>query len=646
MIGTTISHYKIIEKLGEGGMGVVYKAEDKKLRRAVALKFISPALTRNAEANKRFIDEAQSASALDHQNISTIYEIDESNDGRMFISMAYYQGEILSKIISKKQLPIRKVLDISIQIAEGLSKAHQKGIIHNDIKPANIIVDTKETVKIIDFGLSKLQAFNDSSLPKSTMGTVTYMSPEQIEGNEIDPRTDIWSLGVTIYEILTANRPFEGKYDQEIIYSILNEEPEPISKFVPKIPSELERILMKALAKDPNNRHLNIDEFLIELKHQKAVLSKTSVQQDTKSILSLAVLPLSNLSNHPDQEYFADGMTDALITELAKIHSLKVISRTSIIHYKNTEKSLPEIAKELNVDIIVEGSVLRENNSVQITVQLIDAHEDNHLWAETYRRDLQDILILQGELVKAITSKIRVRLTQHEKKRFTWRRPVNPEPYDNYLQGRFHLYKVLPDHFDKAIEYFHLALEKDPSFALAYTGIATVWFVRGYWSVSSAKESMPKARKAVLKALELDDTLEEAHEVLARIKYFFDWDWIGAEKEFKHAINLNPNYAYSHLFYSAFLRSLKRDQEAVTHDHRRRAQRQHDECVQRAREPTTSVADGHRGHEPQAAGDERGRDREGQRVDHRPPRRNAQAHLRVGLQQSGVGRQAVTSDPA
>ncbi len=529
-------------------MGVVYKAFDTKLKRQVALKFLSPVLTRSYDANIRFIDEAQSASALDHQNISTIYEINESKDGRVFISMAYYNGETLSEKISKGQLLIREVIEIAIQIAEGLSKAHQKGIIHKDIKPANIIIAAGGTVKIIDFGLSRLQDHNDTPLPKNTMGTVTYMSPEQIEGKEIDSRTDIWSLAVTIYEMLTSTRPFEGEYDQEIIYSILNEEPEAISKYVPKIPAELERLLRKALAKNPNDRYINIDEFLTELQHLRTVLTSglNNASDNRDKHLSLAVLPLLNLSIHSEQEYFTDGMTDTLITELAKIRALKVISRTSIMHYKNTEKSLSEIAAELNADILVEGSVLREGSKIQITVQLIDAHKDIHIWAETYERDLQDIFVLQGELVKTITSKIQVNLTQHEKKRYSWNHPINPEPYDNYLTGCFHFCQLSPKHFDVALEYFKLALDHDPKYALAYVGISKVWLSRGYWGMRAPTEAILESKKAVLKALELDDTLEEAHDVLGRIKYFYDWDWDGAEKEFRTAINLNTNYADAH----------------------------------------------------------------------------------------------------
>lgn len=571
MIGSTISHYKILEKLGEGGMGIVYKAEDTKLKRHVALKFISPLLTQNKEVNKGFIYEAQTASALDHQNISTIYEIDETDDGRVFISMAYYNGETLREKISRGEIPANEAINIVIQIAEGLSGAHRKGIIHKDVKPANIIIDEENIVKIIDFGLSKLLSANKQIQLKNRMGTLAYMSPEEIKGKMIDFRTDIWSLGIIMYEMLTGMRPFEGDYDQEVTYSIFNEEPEPMSYILSNVPKNLESIIIKALSKKASDRYPHIEAMLLDLRNLTAKVPNhllgvsefsREVQNEQKPIQSIAVLPLVNLSNDLEQEYFTDGMTDALITDLAKIRTLKIISRTSIMCYKGTNKSLPEIAEELKVDAVVEGTVLKEGTTVQITVQLINALTDTHLWAETYNRELDHILILQSELAQAIANEINVTLTKQEKRRITFTRPINPEPYDNYLKGCFHLYKGSSVHYEKALEYFHLSLEKDKNFALAYVGIAQVLLFQTYWEVTALQESMEKAKIAVDRVLELDDTIAEGHDVLARIKFFYDWDWKGAEKEFLKAIKLNPNYSNTHLFYSAFLRSMKRDGEA------------------------------------------------------------------------------------
>ena len=564
LAGITISHFKIIEKLGEGGMGIVYKAEDTKLKRPVAIKFISPLLTQNKKANNDFIYEAQTASALDHQNISTIYEIDETKDGRMFISMAYYRGETLREKISNGQISIKESVNIALQIAEGISKAHRKGIIHRDIKPANIIIDDENNVKIIDFGLSRLVSLNDNIQHNNTMGTVAYMSPEVIKGKMIDFRTDIWSLGIVMYEMLTGIRPFNGEYDQEVIYSILNEDPEPMNDVFNVVPSRIENIVLKALAKNPKKRYSHMDALLQEL---RSIYTKRSGQMqhfstERKTIQAIAVLPLVNLSNNNEQEYFVDGMTDALITYLAKIRNLKVISRTSIMRYKKTNKPLKKIAEELNVDAIVEGSLIREGNKIQITIQLIHAVTDTHLWAETYTRELEEVLILQSELAKAIANEINVTITKQEEKRIALVRPVNPEPSDNYLKGCFHLFKGSSVHYEKALEYFNQSLLKDPNFPLAYSGIAQVWLFQTYWEVSQLQESVEKARTAVNKALELDDTIAEGHDALARIKFFYDWDWQGAEHEFKKAIQLNPNYSNTHLFYSAYLRSMERDDEA------------------------------------------------------------------------------------
>ena len=396
------------------------------------------------------------------------------------------------------------------------------------------------------------------------MGTVAYMSPEVIKEKLIDFRTDIWSLGIVMYEMLTGARPFDGEYDQEIIYSILNEDPEAVTDAIKGVPKNLENIVLKALAKNPTERYSHMEALLWDLKN---LYKKSSDQMHQfwikeNSIQAIAVLPLVNLSNNVEHEYYVDGMTDALITYLAKIQNLKVISRTSSMRYKNTNKPLQEIAEELNVDAIVEGSLLREGKKIQITIQLIHAVTDIHLWAETYTRELEEVLILQSELAKAIANEINVTITRQEEKRISFVRPVNPEPYDNYLKGCFHLFKGTSAHYEKALEYFNQSLIQDPNFPLAYSGIAQIWLYQTYWEVSQLQESVEKARTAVNKALELDDTIAEGHDVLARIKFFYDWDWKGAEKEFKKAIQLNPNYSNTHLFYSAFLRSMRRDDEA------------------------------------------------------------------------------------
>jgi serine/threonine protein kinase len=572
-IGKTISHYKIIGKLGEGGMGEVYLAADSKLKRQVAIKFLPSRVTINETDKARFLQEAQASAAINHPHVCVIHDIKEHED-QQFIIMEYVEGKTLRQLsMINDQFSISKAIDYAIQISEALQVAHEKGIIHRDIKSDNIMVTKTGQIKVMDFGLVKIKSSVKLSKTTSTAGTLAYMSPEQIEGKEIDARSDIFSFGVVLFELLAARRPFQEDYESALIYSILNEEPEPIRKLNSRVPVELERIINKTLAKNRSDRYQHMADILqdlrclVEKKSSQILIHSVSDQKPQlaeKPIQSIVVLPLTNYSNDPEQEYFVDGMTETLITYLAKLHSLRIISRTSAMHYKSTSKSIPQIAQELNVDAVVEGSVLRDGDRVRITAQLIHAATDAHIWAETYDRDFEDILLLQSDVAQAITREIRIKLTQKEKKNLISTRSVNPDSYDAYLRGRFHWYKLSPQNVDKALEYFSLSLEKDPEYALAYTGIAMVWLVRVYWGTTPPREAVSKAKSLVLKAIEMDDTLEEAHDVLARVLYYFEWDWDGAEREFKRAIQLNPNKADVHLFYSSFLRSMGRGDEAMS----------------------------------------------------------------------------------
>jgi TolB-like protein/Tfp pilus assembly protein PilF len=425
----------------------------------------------------------------------------------------------------------------------------------------------------MDFGLAKIKGSAQLTRALNVVGTLAYMSPEQIEGKDLDAGTDIFSFGVVLYEMLAGRRPFREEYESALIYSIINEDPEPIGKLNRNIPAELEQIVGKALAKSRSERYKSMAEILADLSRLEKKMSghilppsgsEQISQFSEKPIQSLVVLPLKNYSNEPDQEYFVDGITETLIMYLAKLSSLRVISRTSAMHYKETDKSIPEIAQELNVDAVVEGSVLRAGNKVRITTQLINAVTDDHIWAENYDRDLSDILQIQSEVAQAIAGEIKLKLTQKEKKHLVNIRPVNPESYDAYLKGRFHWYKLSPQNVQKALDYFSIALEKDPQFALAHTGIAMVWLARSYWGTAPSRDSMPKAKSMVLEAIEIDDNLEEAHDALARVLFFYDWNWEGAEREFNRAIQLNPNKADVHLFYSSYLRSMNRGNEAMS----------------------------------------------------------------------------------
>jgi TolB-like protein/Tfp pilus assembly protein PilF len=526
MIGQTISHYKILEKLGEGGMGVVYKAEDTKLKRTVALKFLPPELTRDPEAKERFLHEAQAAAALEHQNICNIYEIDESED-QMFIVMSCFEGQTLKEKIESGPLKIDEALKIAVQAAEGLQAAHEKEIVHRDIKSANIMVTGKGQTKIMDFGLAKLKGQTKITKEGSTLGTAPYMSPQQSQGVEVDHRTDIWSLGIVLYEMITGQLPFKGEYEQAVVYSIMNEQPEPLTALRTGVPGELERIVSKTLAKDPSERYQHADDLIVDLRKLKKetepemmAATKSSFietpkkspeiyfitgglmlaviivvggyfffkgkQETRKPVIeteeivetkwknSIAVLPFVDLSPQKDQEYFCDGMTDDIITKLTRIGELKIISRTSVMRYKNTTKDIKVIGKELGVGTILEGSIRKERNNIRVTAQLINIKDGFHLWADTFDRKLESVFDVQDEVSKAIAEALQVRLSPGIIKSQKASRPKNIEVYEYILKGvhvldsRYIIYEREED-FQAAINMFKKAIEIDPNYIVAYS---------------------------------------------------------------------------------------------------------------------------------------------------------------------------------
>ena len=567
MIGKTISHYKIIEKLGEGGMGVVYKAEDTKLQRFVAIKLLPPHLSADEEATRRFIHEARAASSLDHSNIGTIYEIDETNDGQTFIAMAFYKGETLRERIDRGEVSLEEALGITMQVALGLSKAHGNGIIHRDIKPANILVTNNGIVKILDFGLAKLAGRVRITKTGTTLGTVAYMSPEQARGEPVDHRTDIWSLGVVLYEMLSGQLPFKSEYEQAVVYSILNEDPEPIKNLRSSVPMELERIIAKTLAKSENERYQHINDVLVDLrklrKELESIISK-ELPSKKKPRPSIAVLPFTNLSADKEQEYFCDGMAEEIINALTHVEDLRVVARTSAFAFKGEKMDIREIGKKLNVEAVLEGSVRKAGNRLRISAQLINIADGYHLWSEKYDRNMEDVFAIQDEISLAITEKMKLKLLGEEKERMVKRYTEDLEAYNLYLKGLYFRRKVIEDDIRKAIEHFNLAINKEPDYALAYAGLAYAYMVLAFYALVSAKEAYPKAKQAALKAIELDDQLAEAHESLATVSAYLEWNWESGEREIKRAIELNPGYPWGHFHLGNILLYQARFDEAIT----------------------------------------------------------------------------------
>ncbi len=598
MIAPALSRYTIREQIGAGGMGVVYRAHDEQLDRDVALKVLPRGALADEGARKRFRQEALALAKLNHPNIETVFDFGTEN-GVDFLVTEYIPGVTLDAKLAAGSLPEKQVLHMGTQLAEGLDTAHSQHFVHRDLKPGNLRITPDNRLKILDFGLVRLvHPVSDTAVTKTAddakgpVGTLPYMAPEQLRSETVDVRSDIWAAGAVLYECATGARPFPDTHTARLIDAILREPPQPPGVLNRHISPALEQIVLKCLEKDPDNRYQSVRDLLVDLRRLNTGSSTNVILQRPKrvrrsSILaaagmlaillllaawfgnwfpegstrieSLAVLPLENLSHDPEQDYLADGMTEALITDLGQIRGVRrVISRTSVMRYKTDRLPLREISRQLNVDAIVEGSVLRSGNTVEVTARLLNANTDSQLWSKSYQRELRDLLTLQRELAFTIANEIKVKLTPHDQERLTTPHPVEPAAQEAYLKANY-LNIGTYEQRKRARQYYEQAIALDPNFAPAYAGLAD-----SYWGTPDrpSQEVMPKAKQYALKALTLDDSLARAHTELASILFYGDWDWDGADKEYGRALALNPSDAEAHRLYSVFLSAMTRFEQA------------------------------------------------------------------------------------
>ncbi len=659
--GTRLGRYEIRSKIGAGGMGEVYLAEDMQLHRKVALKVLPREVASNRDRMRRFVQEAQAAAALNHPNIAHVYEIGAAV-GLNFIAMEFIDGRTLRELTYHGQANLPKILRYLQHAAEGLAKAHAAGIVHRDLKPDNIMITHDGHAKILDFGLAKLiepptytrqksdnpassevatAILEQHSTPGAVIGTVGYMSPEQAQGktNEIDHRSDIFSFGCIVFEAVTGRQAFAGKDAIDSLNKIIREPAPSISDFDPSAPPDLQRVVRRCLAKDPDERYQTIKDVAIELKEirrettaagfdttvppaktedetlasnqspptqtQSAATSPDANSSSTRAssaeyivsgirqhqfaavvavlvligagialgfylrarntdvaIESIAVLPFENQNHDPDSEYLSDGLTESIINSLTQLPNLKVIARSSVFRYKGKETDPLAIGKELGVRAVLTGRILQRGDNLTISTELLDVRNNKQLWGEHYSEKISDLLSVQREIAKEITGNLRLQLSGAEEGRLNKHYTDNAQAYQLYLKGRYFWSRFTVDGLNKSIDYFNQAIEKDPNYALAYAGLAAAYSVLGN-NYESASESYAKARIAAARAQQLDDTLPEAHEALAAVKIFYDWDWPGAEQELKRGIELNPNYANTHILYCYYFRAQGRLDEAI-----------------------------------------------------------------------------------
>jgi eukaryotic-like serine/threonine-protein kinase len=615
--GARFGSYEIVARLGAGGMGEVYRALDPQLEREIALKVLPAAMVADETARSRLLREARMAARLNHPNVCTVHEVGEV-EGQVYVVMELVPGHALSERLASGRMEGEEVGRLGQQMADALAHAHDNGVVHRDFKSANVIVTPEGRAKVLDFGLAKplveteseatTQTATPLTAPGIVVGTLAYMAPEQLRGKPADARSDIWALGVVLYEMAGGVRPFGGKTGYELSSAILNHTPNPLPA---EVPPPMAAVIERCLAKDPGQRYQRAGEVRSALETVRAGSVPTTWPGRRPRLLTprrrvliaslltvvaiavalgafglrgrllgpyggpgaairMAVLPFANLTGDPEQEYLSDGLTQELISQLGRLHpqGLSVIARTSVMRYKKTETPVDQIGRELGVGYVLEGSARREGAKIRITAELVHVTDQAQLWAETYEREFSGLLALQSEVAGAVARALALRLLSAEQARLASARTVDPEAHDAYLKGSYHWQKLTPSDLDTAERYFELALVKDPSYAPAYQGLATVWSCRQQREISPPHVAGPKAKAAALKALEVDDNYAGAHEALAMVRTWTDWDWAGAEPQWRRALELNPNGASAHAYYAHFLAITGRGDEAVQHSKR------------------------------------------------------------------------------
>ena len=568
MEGQTLSNYAVRERLGSGGMGVVYKALDTRLDRHVALKFLPPELTRSADAQRRFVQEAKAASALDHPNICTIHEINETADGQLYLVMAYYAGETLKERIDRGPLDVADAVRIATDVGRGLARAHAAGIVHRDIKPANVMLTSEGQVKIVDFGIAKLTNADTMTATGATLGTVAYMAPEQLRGGVADERTDVWALGVLLYEMLAGQRPFGGESREGTAMAILTSDPPPLRDRCPEAPAALVTVVASCLQKSPDARCATATEAVERLSRMEsgegtptaatAPIAPAAVEERP----SIAVLPFANMSPDKDQDYFCEGLAEELIDAVARLEGLRVVARTSAFQFRGKSHDLAEVGRKLKVKTVLEGSVRKAGNRLRINAQLINAEDGYHLWTQRYDRELDDIFAVQEDIARAVVQQLEVTLLDTPDRTLVARPTASLEAYTCYMRGRY--YRLSRFDLEKASQCFEEAARHDPTYAAAWTGVADAAVMAGYLGLQAPGTSGKKARTAIERALALDESLSETYTTLGRIRFWLDWEWDEAERAYLRALELNPSNADALESYAAsVLGFLGRTDEAL-----------------------------------------------------------------------------------